>query len=89
VLRGAARDRVAVATPGPKEYAGEATRQQQVVRLGQVFFFFFFAWAGESALRRNICRSALLAVAPCCVEVRTETGLAPAAAGPRWFEACR
>jgi hypothetical protein len=87
VLRGAARDRVAVATPGPKEYAGEATRELSVVRLDRVFFF--FAWAGESVLRGNICRSALLAVAPCCVEVRTETGLAPAAAGPRWFEACR
>lgn len=34
--RGAARDRVAVAEPGPKEYAGEATRQRQV-RLGQGF----------------------------------------------------
>lgn len=40
MLRGAARDRVAVATPGPKEYAGEATRELSVVRLDRVFFFF-------------------------------------------------
>jgi len=62
VQRGAARDRVAVAAPGPKEFAGEARRRanDRCGACGSAKVF--FAWAGrladEAALPRNICRSA-------------------------------